>query len=67
MTLEEEYPNAVLHFTTDDGFMRGSSRPSECAYCERPTNWYHRVLDLRFCSRECHKRFESEGRTAEND
>jgi hypothetical protein len=32
MTFEEEHPKAFVHFTTADGFMKGSGQASECAY-----------------------------------
>jgi DNA-binding response OmpR family regulator len=56
---EEEYPNAFVHFTTGDGFMKGSGRPDECAHCDRPATWFHKVLGLYFCSRECHESHEA--------
>ena len=59
MKLEEEHPNAFVHFVTDDGFMRGSGQISECVCCEGPTKWFHKALGLYFCSRECHQRFEA--------
>ena len=57
MTLQEEYPNAFPHFTTPDGFMKGSGPVSECLYCDRPTNWFEKALGHYFCSRECHQRY----------
>jgi CheY-like chemotaxis protein len=59
MNFEEEYPNAFVHFTTGDGFMKGSGRPDECVHCEGPATWFHKVLGLYFCSRECHESYEA--------
>jgi len=56
---EEEYPNAFNHFTTADGFMKGSGQPDECVGCERPATWFHKALGLYFCSRECHESYEA--------
>lgn len=57
MTFEEEYPKAFPHFTTPDGFLKGSGYLSECVHCDRPTNWFEKTLGLYFCSRECHERY----------
>ena len=59
MTFEEQNPKAFVHFTTDDGFMKGSGPPDECAYCEGGTVWFHKALGLYFCSRECHERYRA--------
>ena len=62
MKLEEEHPNAFPHFTTADGFMKGSGQPAECVYCDEPTTWFHKALGLYFCSRECHQQYEKRER-----
>jgi hypothetical protein len=61
MKFNEEYPKAFPHFTTDDGFMKGSGQPSECVGCEGPTDWFHKALGLYFCSRDCHRQYVSQG------
>ena len=59
MSFEAEYPNAFAHFTTADGFMKGSGRPDECAQCDEPATWFHKALGFYFCSRECYERYEA--------
>ncbi|HQU42856.1 MAG TPA: hypothetical protein PK867_08585 [Pirellulales bacterium] len=59
MKLEEQYPDAFCHFTTADGFIKGSGQPAECVCCDEPTTWYHAALGLHFCSKECHERYEA--------
>lgn len=65
MKFEGEYPNAFAHFITDDGFMKGSGQTDECACCEEPTAWFHKVLGLYFCSRACYARYEDRERCRE--
>jgi hypothetical protein len=59
MKLDEEYPKAFSHFTTPDGFMKGSGRPEECAWCEQPSTWFHKSCGLYFCSRHCYAMHEA--------
>lgn len=59
MKFDEEHPRAFAHFTTGDGFIKGSGRASECVCCESPTTWFHKALGFCFCSRECHERYET--------
>lgn len=59
MKLDEEYPKAFSHFTTPDGFMKGSGRPDECVWCEQPTVWFHKACGLYFCSQHCHAMHEA--------
>lgn len=57
MTFDDQHPSAFVHFTTADGFMKGSGQPDECVECQQPTAWFHKALGLYFCSRECHTRY----------
>ena len=59
MSFEAEYPDAFAHFTTGDGFMKGSGQSDECVCCEGPAAWFHKSLGLYFCSRKCHERYEA--------
>ena len=61
MTLDEEHPKAFSHFTTPDGFMKGSTGPDECAWCEKPTTWFHKSAGLCFCSRHCYAMHAASG------
>jgi hypothetical protein len=63
MTFEEEHPKAFVHFTTADGFMKGSGQARECAYCDGPTTWFQKALGLYFCSRECHRNYAARPRS----
>jgi CheY-like chemotaxis protein len=58
MNFVEEYPDAFAHFTTCDGFMKGSGQVDECTHCEGPATWFHKALGLYFCSRECYKSYD---------
>jgi hypothetical protein len=59
MRFEEQHPDAFHHFTTEDGFMKGSGRPAECVCCEDPTTWFHKAAGLYFCCRECFERYNA--------
>ena len=53
LNFEDEHPGDFVHFTTEDGFMKGSGRLDECVWCEAPANWFNKALGLYFCCREC--------------
>jgi hypothetical protein len=67
MKFDEEHPKAFAHFTTRDGFMKGSGQPNECASCEAPTTWFHKALGLYFCSCACHERYAGDGGAGEEE
>jgi len=67
MKFEEEHPDAFVHFTTTDGFMKGSGPRSECVCCEGPTTWFHKAAGLYFCSRECYQRYDASPTTGASD
>lgn len=64
MKFDEEHPQAFTHFTTADGFMKGSGQASECTYCEEPTTWFQKAADLHFCSRRCYESYVAVKETA---
>jgi hypothetical protein len=60
LKFEHEYPSAFAHFTTEDGFMKGSGRLDECVYCDGPANWFSKALGLYFCCRDCFTHYVAE-------
>jgi len=56
MHFDEEFPNASPGDRTDEGFRKGN-RQMRCIVCQTTTHWFHEMICLYFCSRECYEQY----------